>query len=40
VFFVDVDGHAEDGPVAKALADLRERAQLFRILGSYPKAVL
>jgi chorismate mutase/prephenate dehydratase len=40
VFFVDVDGHADDQPVARALATLRERADLFRVLGSYPKAVL
>jgi chorismate mutase / prephenate dehydratase len=40
VFFVDIDGHAEDSTVAPALAKLRKRAQLFRVLGSYPKAVL
>jgi chorismate mutase/prephenate dehydratase len=40
VFFLDVEGHAEDGPVAKALESLRKEAQLFRVLGSYPKAVL
>jgi chorismate mutase/prephenate dehydratase len=40
VFFVDIDGHASDRNVAPALAKLRRRAQLFRILGSYPKAVL
>jgi len=40
VFFVDIDGHADDGNVAPALAKLRARAQLFRLLGSYPKAVL
>jgi len=40
VFFVDIDGHAEDDNVAPALAKLRKRAQLFRVLGSYPKAVL
>jgi chorismate mutase/prephenate dehydratase len=40
VFFVDIDGHAEDRQVAPALAKLKKRAQLFRILGSYPKAVL
>ncbi len=40
VFFVDIDGHAEDPGVAPALAKLKKRAQLFRILGSYPKAVL
>lgn len=40
VFFVDIDGHADDEPVAAALAELEQRAQLFRVLGSYPKAVL
>lgn len=40
VFFVDIDGHADDKNVAPALAKLRKRAQLFRVLGSYPKAVL
>ncbi len=40
VFFIDVDGHAEDAKLAEALADLEKRAQLFRILGSYPTAVL
>ncbi len=40
VFFIDLDGHARDAPVAAALAALRKRAELFRILGSYPKAVL
>ena len=40
VFFVDIDGHADDRKVAPALAKLRKRAQLFRVLGSYPKAVL
>ncbi len=40
VFFLDIDGHADDRRVAPALAKLRKRAQLFRVLGSYPKAVL
>ena len=40
VFFVDIDGHAEDKGLAPALAELRQRAKLFRILGSYPKAIL
>jgi chorismate mutase / prephenate dehydratase len=40
VFFVDIDGHAEDANVKKALAALKKRASLFRILGSYPRAVL
>ena len=40
VFFLDLDGHATDPPVARALDELRERADLFRVLGSYPRAVL
>jgi chorismate mutase / prephenate dehydratase len=40
VFFIDIDGHADDAPVKKALAALKKRASLFRILGSYPRAVL
>jgi chorismate mutase/prephenate dehydratase len=40
VFFIDVEGHVSDAPVAKALAELQERATLFRVLGSYPQAVL
>ncbi len=40
VFFLDVDGHAEDAAVARALAKLRQEADLFRLLGSYPKAIL
>jgi len=39
VFFMDLEGHAEDRHVAKALAALKLRASLFRILGSYPRAV-
>jgi chorismate mutase/prephenate dehydratase len=39
VFFLDIDGHADDPNVAKALAALRKRASLFRVLGSYPRAV-
>lgn len=40
VFFMDIEGHAEDADVAKALAALKERASLFRVLGSYPRAIL
>ncbi len=40
VFFIDLEGHANDAPVAKALAELRKRASLFRVLGSYPRAIL
>ena len=39
VFFIDIEGHAEDAPVAAALATLEKNSSLFRILGAYPKAV-
>jgi chorismate mutase/prephenate dehydratase len=40
VFFMDVEGHVSDPPLAKALASLEARASLFKVLGSYPRAVL
>lgn len=40
VFFIDLEGHVEDAPVAAALAELKSRASLFRVLGSYPRAIL
>ncbi len=40
VFFIDVDGHREEPKVVIALAALEEAAGLYKILGSYPKAVL
>ncbi len=39
VFFIDIEGHAEDAPVRAALEALQQRASLFRVLGSYPRAV-
>lgn len=35
-FFIDVDGHADDEPVRKALGAMRERTVFLRVLGSYP----
>jgi chorismate mutase/prephenate dehydratase len=40
VFFVDVEGHAEEPAVAAALKDLKKVSKLSRVLGSYPRAVL
>ena len=40
VFFIDMEGHVSDAPVANALAALEKRASLFKVLGSYPRAVL
>lgn len=39
VFYVDMDGHAQDPHVARALDGLRERAGFLKVLGSYPKAI-
>jgi chorismate mutase/prephenate dehydratase len=39
VFFLDIDGHSDDPHVTKALAALKKRSSLFRVLGSYPRAV-
>lgn len=40
LFFVDIDGHADDGNVAEALVELRKIAGYVKVLGSYPKAVI
>ncbi len=40
VFFVDIDGHVQDEPVAKAIGELKQNAAFLKILGSYPMAVL
>lgn len=40
VFFVDIDGHAEDENIRSALEEVEKHASLFRVLGAYPKAVL
>ncbi|MBX6420531.1 MAG: prephenate dehydratase [Nevskia sp.] len=39
-FFIDLDGHRLDPQVAPVLATVQERAAYFRILGSYPRAVV
>lgn len=38
IFYVDVQGHIKDAPVAKSLAALRERSLFVTVLGSYPEA--
>ena len=40
VFFIDICGHRQDTMVASALEHLKREALLFKILGSYPEAVL
>jgi len=38
MFYVDVQGHARDTAVSKAIAQLREHALFVTVLGSYPAA--
>ena len=38
VFFIDVEGHQADEPVARALTELKRLAPYLKILGSYPAA--
>ena len=38
MFFIDVEGHQKDEPVAKALAELKQLAPYLKVLGSYPAA--
>jgi chorismate mutase/prephenate dehydratase len=39
VFFIDLEGHAEESPLKEALAELQDGSSLFRLIGAYPKAV-
>ena len=40
VFFVDIEGHQADVAVSAALQEVAQRASLFKVLGSYPSAVI
>ena len=40
VFFIDLEGHATDEPLASALGQLQGLTSLCRVVGSYPRAVL
>lgn len=35
-FYVDIEGHAQDDKVEKALTELKQNAAFFKLLGSYP----
>ena len=35
-FYVDLKGHPDDAPVARALQALREACSFFKVLGTYP----
>ena len=40
LFFMDIEGHVDNETVQAACAKLEQEADLVRILGSYPKAIL
>jgi chorismate mutase / prephenate dehydratase len=39
-FFLDLEGHRAEAHVAQALEEVRKRSAFFKILGSYPRAVM
>jgi chorismate mutase/prephenate dehydratase len=39
LFFLDMEGHITDPPIAQAIDALKMRAQYIKILGSYPRVV-
>ena len=38
-FYVDIEGHAQDAAVARALDELKNDAAFFKVLGSYPASL-
>jgi len=38
VFYLDIVGHQREDPIAGALEELRSLCNLFKVLGSYPRA--
>ena len=40
LFFLDVRGHEQDAALNRAIKALREQAEMVRVLGSYPVAIL
>lgn len=37
-FFLDMEGHAEDEPIARAVREISAETHDFRLIGSYPRA--
>ncbi len=37
IFFIDIVGHAQDAPVAEALAEISGLAAFMKVMGSYPR---
>jgi chorismate mutase/prephenate dehydratase len=40
VFFIDIEGHAQEPAISQALQQLQQASAMLKVLGSYPKAVL
>ncbi|NVE00481.1 prephenate dehydratase [Massilia sp. BJB1822] len=38
-FYVDIEGHVHNPSVSKALAELKDNAAFFKVLGSYPTSL-
>ena len=39
IFFIDLEGHVNDQIVQDALIAIEDEAALFKVLGSYPRAI-
>jgi len=37
-FYIDLEGHVDDSAVGEAIAAVKEKAAVVRVLGSYPRA--
>ncbi|MDH3609767.1 MAG: ACT domain-containing protein, partial [Gammaproteobacteria bacterium] len=40
VFFLDLEGHIKNDTIKNCIAELKTEADLLKVLGSYPRAVL
>jgi len=40
VFFLDIEGHIENAAIKNSVEELKEEADLLKVLGSYPRAAL
>ncbi len=40
VFFIDIEGHAEDPEIVPVIEQLKQEAAFVKLLGAYPRAVL
>lgn len=40
IFFIDIEGHAQDENVSLALQEIQKSSQFHKVLGSYPKSRL